>query len=116
MIYIVDVDFEPAFPNAIEEARRDRIALFRYDLEGRFDSDGVIQIHEARAEVLSGQAFHIMSKDGAARRALWPEPDKRDSLHTLTLERQRQQPFKDIVYGSIDRPARKSQGLPPPEI
>src|SRR5712692_8043361 len=100
----------------MEEAGRDLVTLLRHDLERRFDSDGVIQIHEARAEVSSGQGLHIVSEDGATAGTIGPEPDEWDSVDRVGLQNQGKQGFHEIVDGAINRPARKTQSVPTSQV
>src|SRR6266403_5118294 len=116
VVQIVDVDLEAAGANAVEEARRDRVTPFRYELKRRFDPEGIVEIHESRAKVSPGDSLHVVCHDGTAWRAVRPEPDKWDSIDGRRLQGQDEQLLEDTVDGSVDGPCRKGEVLPSPKV
>jgi hypothetical protein len=112
MIQVVDVDLEPTISNLFEEPVRDWIPFLRHDLEGGLDPDRIIQIHELRADIPTGQFFDIVGHHRAAGGSLRPKPNERHSVDPMGLHGHGQQSFEDAFDCSIHRPLRKGTLLP----
>src|ERR1035438_7583981 len=56
-----------------------------------------------------------MGHNCGTRGTVRPEPNERDSLHALRLERKYHQEFEQFVHGTIDRPSREGDAVPIPQ-
>src|SRR5215471_15879539 len=112
MVQVVHVEFKPSSPDLAEKFLGDGISFFRNNLEGRFDANGIVEVHQLRAEVSSGQLIHIMRHDDATRRAIGPKPDEGQLLYAQGRHRASEKLFEELFDCSVDRPARKRDLVP----
>jgi hypothetical protein len=77
MIQVMNIQLKSSVSYAIQEHLWNGVSLLWDNLERRFDSEHVIQIHQLGAKVPAGGCLHIVCHDGATRSSLWPEPDER---------------------------------------
>ena len=106
------IDLETARTNVIEKGVGNGIAVLGHDLEGRLDPDGIIHVHERRAEVPTGHSFDIVRHDDAAGGAVRPEPHEGQPVNTSCLHGENQQLLEEAIHRSVDRPSRKADVLP----
>src|SRR5262249_18003984 len=108
----LNIDLEASLSNGIEVFWRDGIALFRDNLKGRFDSIGIIDVHQGAGEIAPNGLFDIMGDDSARGMALRPEPDEGQAVNVQGLHGKSEQLFKQPVHAAIHRPYRESNRLP----
>src|ERR1035438_5037562 len=74
VVQVLDTEIEPTISDAIEELLRNFVAVFRNNIERRFDSEGIIEIHQSPAKLHACLGLDIVRHEHAAASTGWPEP------------------------------------------
>lgn len=112
VIDVVDIDFEAALSKEKQKVWRDGVALFWDDLEGGFDAERIVNIHEMRTEVEASAGFDVVGHDGSGGRGIGPKPDEGNAFEMAGANGSRHEALEEAVNGLIDRPMRERRLLP----
>src|SRR5689334_21820975 len=105
MIQIVDIDFKPSGANLLHKRWAKSVAFFRNQLKGAGNPKVLIDIHKSLAEIPTGNGFHIVSDDRAAREPIRPKPDERHSFTPASSDAKAEHSLVYLLHGRIDGPA-----------